>query len=106
MYRLSSLLLACIVPLHPKIQSLTQLIEKVRPALVLSALHIQIGVVAMPVLNFHAEVRAEESRQFFYVVLSVVDAAQLVKSVDDFDQLNKAARPAERGCLGFGFRGG
>ena len=87
-----------LIALHAQVQPLTQLVEEIGAALALAAFDVRIGVIAMAVLYFQPEYLTEKRSQLLDVVLSVVDTADLVKSIDYFDQFNKATRPTERTC--------
>lgn len=82
-----------IVALHPQVQTLAQLVEKIGTALALAPFDVGISVIKTSRIETNAEPLAEESGQFVHGYLPVVDTFHLVQGVYQLDYFDHSSRP-------------
>ena len=82
-----------IVALHPQVQTLAQLVEKIGTALALAPFDVGISVIETSRIETNTEQLAEESGQFVHGYLSVVNTFHLVQGVYQLDYFDYSSRP-------------
>lgn len=78
---LPPILISFVILIHPAVELYGHVVKEIRSASALPALHVNVGIVALVILNIEAKYLTELGEQTLYAQLAIIHALQVVKLI-------------------------